>query len=258
MLLVILSGCGGEKHENIQPKAMVVLTYDDGLDSQLKYAIPQLDERGLKGTFFLMGCSLDKNKLKAWKEVSDKGHELGNHSVYHPCTSKKENKIYGLDFSLQRYNMKNLRQEAALMDNILTAIDGDTAHYSYAYPCGEYMTIEGENYGQKLIEDGIIKYCRLGTFDDIIEDFDSLDFSRVPTIVAKDDVSVEKLISRINEVIEKKGAAVILFHGVGGDYLTFSADNHRKLLDYLCENSDKVSVKTFSEAMETIDKYRKQ
>ncbi len=34
-------------------KGAVSLTYDDGLTSQLDHAVPQLDARGLKATFFL-------------------------------------------------------------------------------------------------------------------------------------------------------------------------------------------------------------
>lgn len=34
-------------------KAIICLTYDDGLDTQLSIAIPQLDSMGLKATFFL-------------------------------------------------------------------------------------------------------------------------------------------------------------------------------------------------------------
>jgi len=36
-------------------KAVVVLTYDDGLNSQLNVAIPQLDSLHLTATFFLTG-----------------------------------------------------------------------------------------------------------------------------------------------------------------------------------------------------------
>jgi peptidoglycan-N-acetylglucosamine deacetylase len=33
-------------------KAAICLTYDDGMDTQLSNAIPQLDSFGFKGTFF--------------------------------------------------------------------------------------------------------------------------------------------------------------------------------------------------------------
>src|SRR5215217_596061 len=48
-------------------KCAVVLTYDDGLASQLQVAIPQLDSAKLKGTFFLNGTLTDKAVVQ-WQD----------------------------------------------------------------------------------------------------------------------------------------------------------------------------------------------
>jgi peptidoglycan/xylan/chitin deacetylase (PgdA/CDA1 family) len=65
-------------------KVIIVLTYDDGLASQLDIAIPQLDSLGFKATFFLTGYVGPKT-IPRWRQVALKGHELANHSLYHPC-----------------------------------------------------------------------------------------------------------------------------------------------------------------------------
>src|SRR3954462_13009090 len=67
-------------------KATVVLTYDDALRSQLDVAIPQLAKANLKGTFFLNG-KMTENEVTRWRAASKEGHELGNHSIFHPCSS---------------------------------------------------------------------------------------------------------------------------------------------------------------------------
>lgn len=65
-------------------KAAVSLTFDDGLDVQLNYAIPELDRRGIKATFFLIaGQVLQSSRLKDWHTVLAAGHEIGSHSVDH-------------------------------------------------------------------------------------------------------------------------------------------------------------------------------
>jgi len=48
--------------------AAIVLTYDDGLHSQLDIAIPQLDAAQLKGTFFLDGDVTAADNLR-WRKV---------------------------------------------------------------------------------------------------------------------------------------------------------------------------------------------
>ena len=65
-------------------RAAIVLTYDDSLRSQLDIAVPQLDAAGLKGSFFLNG-TMPLEAVESWRAVAASGHELGNHSLFHPC-----------------------------------------------------------------------------------------------------------------------------------------------------------------------------
>ena len=63
------------------------LTFDDGQESQLRKAIPILDNLGLKGTFFLCPRGEDwMNALSPWREVFKNGHEIGNHTISHACS----------------------------------------------------------------------------------------------------------------------------------------------------------------------------
>src|SRR5580704_7617373 len=64
----------------------VVLTYDDAIDVDLDNVIPALDSLGLKGTFYLIGSStVIANRIAEWRKAAAEGHELGNHSMNHPC-----------------------------------------------------------------------------------------------------------------------------------------------------------------------------
>src|SRR6185503_18288123 len=69
-------------------KCAVSLTYDDSLSSQLKNAVPALDKAGLHGTFYLSGAPYKDAASRAlWEPAARAGHELGSHSVVHPCPS---------------------------------------------------------------------------------------------------------------------------------------------------------------------------
>jgi sialate O-acetylesterase len=71
-------------------KAAVVFTYDDGLDCHLDVAVPQLDEFGFKGTFYCTGNSQSLyNRTDEWRTIARNGHELGNHTLFHPCDGSK-------------------------------------------------------------------------------------------------------------------------------------------------------------------------
>ena len=69
-------------------KCAVALTYDDALNINLDKVIPALDSVNLKGTFYLIASSKAfTNRLKEWKVAANHGHELANHSLFHPCAS---------------------------------------------------------------------------------------------------------------------------------------------------------------------------
>lgn len=104
-------------------RAAVSLTYDDGLDSQLQNAIPALDARGLKGTFFLTEENMQA-RLKDWQAVAAEGHEIGDHTVSHPCALKR--------YSADRF----AREEIAPAETFLNANFGSGGERIFAFPCG--------------------------------------------------------------------------------------------------------------------------
>jgi peptidoglycan/xylan/chitin deacetylase (PgdA/CDA1 family) len=82
-LLLLLISHIAMAQQPAHKKAIIVLTYDDGINSQLNIAIPQLDSAYLTATFFLMG-NMTEATLPRWREVGKKGYELANHTLYHP------------------------------------------------------------------------------------------------------------------------------------------------------------------------------
>jgi peptidoglycan-N-acetylglucosamine deacetylase len=61
----------------------VAITFDDGPDDPYTLAVARiLDERGVKGTFFMVGKALDRRPDIA-RALREDGHLLGNHSYHH-------------------------------------------------------------------------------------------------------------------------------------------------------------------------------
>lgn len=61
----------------------VSVNFDDGYSSQITYAVPLLNARGLKATFFLTTTGGDTT-WDQWRQVAQQGHEIGSHTVTHP------------------------------------------------------------------------------------------------------------------------------------------------------------------------------
>jgi peptidoglycan/xylan/chitin deacetylase (PgdA/CDA1 family) len=227
-------------------KAAIVLTYDDALLSQLDIAIPQLERAGLKATFFLTS-DMDYGTLPRWREVAKKGFELGNHTLYHPCLPTEDNPV-----SSANYTPYQMIREIEVMNWLLFAIDGQTTR-TYAYPCTD-TTAGGRSYVDTLRRYKSVKYARLGGDEQtaVITDFDHLDSLRVPSLGLEEGSSADMLIRFVKTVQQRGGLGIIMFHGIGGDYITTSATVHQQLLDYLAGNKDSIWVATFQEAMDYV------
>ena len=64
-------------------KPVVYLTFDDGPnDSTTSDILKILEREKVKGTFFCIGNNVVKNP-EVFKEITEKGHRVGNHSMSH-------------------------------------------------------------------------------------------------------------------------------------------------------------------------------
>ena len=57
------------------------------------------------------------------------------------------------------------------------------------------------------------------------------------------------MIAWVKQVEAEGGLGIVIFHGVGGDYLSVTAAAHQELLDYLSAHRDTVWTTTYSEAI---------
>ena len=229
-------------------KAVIVLTYDDGLVSQLDIAIPQLRQSNLTGTFFLTG-SVTEDQMLRWRVAAAAGLELANHTLYHPCSKKMyEN---APQYYAENYDVNTMLKEVGMMNKILFGIDGKR-NRSYAFPCSESL-VGGVDYLPALKQSGLIKYARGGGDGQaIVTDFSTLDFYKVPSWGVTNKPEGAALIGFVEAAVQKGGLGVFMFHGVGGDYLEVSAAAHQQLLQYLASHRKDIWVATFQEVMDYI------
>ena len=228
--------------------AALALTYDDALNSQLDVAIPQLDAAGFKGTFFLDGDITPADMLR-WRKAQRSGHELGNHSLFHPCPRAMlpDRKNY----LTENYDIDRMLGEIAAMNNVLFGIDGLTIR-TYSVPCSQ-MLVGGTDYTDALRRSGLVKYARTGgdQFKSVVTDPRALNPFQVPSWGPVDKPGGAALIAYAARVHDAKGLGVLQFHGVGGDYLEVSGQAHQQLIDWLRKHPD-VWVGTFHDVMDYV------
>jgi peptidoglycan/xylan/chitin deacetylase (PgdA/CDA1 family) len=232
-------------------KALIVLTYDDALESQLDNAIPQLEAAGLPATFFLTG-DINAVTIPRWRKAAKKGFELGNHTLFHPCGVVDDNPV-----SSANYTVHGILGEIEDMNHFLFAVDGKF-YRTYAYPCTETTVGNGKDYVDSLKLSNLIKYARVGgDTDAIVTDFKNLNPFLVPSYGLEGNNTGEQLIAFVKRAEEKGGMGIFMFHGIGGDYITVSSEAHQQLITYLKAHKKDIWVATFQEAMDYIAQQNK-
>ena len=210
-------------------KCAVVLTYDDALNIHLDKVIPALDSLGLKGTFYLIGESpVVSKRIPEWRIAAQHGHELGNHSLMHPCdTSLPGRSWVGPDQELNKYTATRAVNEIKVTNTLLEAIDGKTER-TFAFPCGD-TKIGSVNFYDDLKNDFVGARGVQQNFQHTKE----VDLNDINCFYI-DGHSGDYMIDLVKKAIESNTLLVFLFHGVGGEHpINVSAKAHKELLDFL-------------------------
>ena len=234
---------------NIQ--AAVTLTYEDGLITQLENAIPQLNASGIRATFFPSGDGLtDPSHIEAWRAAASKGHEIGAHTIHHPCDRARDFVREG--FSLQDYSESRLKEELKQNLDIIEKFGIQSGKRVFAYPCGESMYGEGLKKSYVPVIKELFSAARGVTEE--IADPEKVDLYDAPCFGVT--CGAKGMIDIVEKARETGGWAIILFHGVGGDYISVETGAHREFLRYLAAEKESVFTAPFGEISALIEKRR--
>lgn len=229
-------------------RTLVALTYDDALYTQRTVALPALRRYCLPATFFLNAVD---NRLAVldWREAALAGHELANHSLWHPCTAD----IGWPEFlSTEAYDPQRFLAELATQHALIGHIDGkpDDAR-TYAHPCNDhFIGSEPRISTLPLLADSpLVRYGRSGSSEpsSSIRPGEAYDPMALPSWTVPERSTGAELIAFAEQAHDEGGAAVYTFHGIGGDWIVLGEDEHEELLDYLMTHSDRFEVVTFGE-----------
>ena len=119
-------------------QAALSLSFDDARESQVLVGTNLLDQYGIKATFFVNPGGVEK-QLEGWKKAVASGHEIGNHTLTHPCM---ENFSWSRDNALEDHTLKAMRKEMVDCNKRIEELLHVNAEV-FAYPCGQKFVGRG-------------------------------------------------------------------------------------------------------------------
>jgi len=250
-LVVIILYCSSASGQFNQAwrgkKCAVVLTYDDAINQHLDNAVPLLDSLGLKATFYLTAFSTSmQTRLNDWKKLSANGHELGNHTLYHPCMGGKGREWVSKEYDMSTYTVKRMVDETRMTNLFLQALDGKTKR-TFAFTCGD-MKIGDSSFINAMRDDFVAARAVRNQMHKINE----IDLYNVDCYMVNGETSAQ-MTEWVKKAMETNSLLVILFHGVGGgNSLDVSLSAHREFLQYLKQNEKDIMIAPMLEVAEHI------
>ena len=222
-------------------RAALSLTFDDGCVSQIETGVPILDEHGVKATFYVSFRHTD-SRLEEWCKAAAAGHEIGCHTLLHPCSG---NFGFNSGSYLEAYDLERMEAE------LLEANAGIRKRFgippqTFAYPCGQKFVGRGadcRSYVPLVARHFLAgrgfrdEWHNNPAFCDLAQvmgmDSDEMDFTRLKPLV--------------DRAAAKGGWLVLASHHVGaGGRQTMKAEVLRELCAYASDPEQGVWVDTMA------------
>lgn len=121
-------------------RAAISLSFDDARLSQLHRGLPLLERLDVAATFFVLPDAVERN-LSHWREAVGRGHEIGNHTVTHPCSA---NMVWTRQNGLEGMTVAGFRREVREANRRLWHLL-HVAPTVFAYPCGDTYVGRGRS-----------------------------------------------------------------------------------------------------------------
>lgn len=236
-------------------RAALSLTYDDALDCHLDLVAPALESFGFRGTFYTPINETLMGRMDAWAALSRNGHELGNHTLFHPCRSYGGSDWIKSWRDLKTYDLARWEAEVDLANVILNKIEsrtdrsyGNTCHHNLIGPDGDTLCLD-PHIPTRFV-------AGRGTKRDVVESIDPHNIT--PGNLGTpggDGLTLSCLKGLVDMAIERGHWIILTFHHVAKSEgrLTIAETLHANLLTYCAEKGNEVWVAPVRDVMATLN-----
>ena len=252
LLLLIFHSLSAQQNKPWQgKKCAVVITYDDAIDQHLDNAIPVLDSLGLKASFYLTVFSNSmQHRMNDWKKLAENGHELGNHTLFHPCIGGANRAWVKPEYDLRNYTVQRMLDEVKMTNLFLQSLDGKTKR-TFAFTCGD-MKIGDSSFINALKSN----FSAARAVRHQMHPINEVDLYNVDCYAVNGETGTQ-LIGWAKKAMETNSLLVVLFHGVGGgNALNVSLEAHREFLQFLKKNEKEMMIAPMMEVADYISKWQ--
>jgi peptidoglycan/xylan/chitin deacetylase (PgdA/CDA1 family) len=190
-------------------RVAVSLSFDDARTSQADKGVDVFAPSGVKVTFFVNPGGV-RRRLEGWKRIVASGHEIGSHSVSHPCSG---NFPWSLRNALENYTLEQMSQQ---LDDASAQIQELLGVHpvTFAYPCGQKFVGRGPELKSYVPLIGQKFLVGRGYMDEYYNDPMFCDLAQASGI-AFDDMDYIDMVKNIQKAAQQGGWLIFAGHDIG-------------------------------------------
>ena len=237
-------------------RGAISISFDDGMESQLNIAIPELDMRDFKATFYLnpRDSSFNsqtiswKESLMRWVPHQSKGHEIGNHTVNHPC-SLNTNSNWQKGKNMLNWNLENIEKDIVEAQNRIQSVFSAQKQNSFAYPC--YESSVGRGLSRISYTPVVAKYfpgarAKGELRGDLANDPSYCDLHHLSSWAVERQPGA-MMIGLVEQAARLERWGIFTFHGIQEGHLPVGNTDFQELLNYLDYRRNEIWVAPVAE-----------
>ena len=235
----------------------VSLTFDDGRQTQRDVAIPMMEKRNFRATFYLnpRGDTYSET-LAPWKDIAAQGHEIGNHTMAHTCSRNFSQEIS--NGGLESMTLDDIERDVLEAERRLNDALPGTGPRSFCYPC--YMDHVGMGRTRMSYVPVIAKHFvagrASGEYGFANHPFNS-DLHHLAS-VSGERMSGEEMIGLAERAVTQGRWIVFTFHDIGAGRLGCSTYDFGNLLDHLALHRSRFWVAPVRDVAQYLTRLREE
>jgi peptidoglycan/xylan/chitin deacetylase (PgdA/CDA1 family) len=234
----------------------ISLTFDDGVPSQLELAIPLLDKYGLTATFYVTPRDQYQEQLQPWRAAAQTGHEIGNHTISHPCSKNFPFIADANRRALEEMSLDDIEAEIVEAGRRIREVIPEQTAISYGYTC--YQPFVGRGPTRQSYVPVVAKHCVAGRGKgERPNDPRYCDLWYLWSTPCERMTGAE-LVGVAEQAPAQGRWSILTFHGVNDGHLHVALGDLEELCAYLTRNRKRIWVAPVASIAQRVAEYQQQ
>lgn len=233
----------------------VSLTFDDGVASQLELAIPLLNRYGLTATFYVNPRDDYATQLLPWRAAAQQGHEIGNHTINHPCSKNFAFISDNNRKALEEMTLDDIEAEIMAAGRRISEVIPEQTATSFGYTC--YQPFVGKGATRQSYVPVVAKHCVAGRGKgERPNDPRYCDLWYLWSTPCERMTGAE-LVGVAEQAPAQARWAILTFHGVNDGHLHVAAADLEELCAYLARNRHRIWTAPVATVAQRVAEYQR-